>query len=174
MLMTIGFSTMFLADIVWAMAKVTGQYLLGGLSDAIYMSCYSWLLAAAREQLRGPPPATKIEASAVANTVIQGLPYVAMLVSFVVLVYFESDVTGKPTTVMTVIIFALTLLVMLRQGVILRDDALLRGTPRRRTRRGPLRVAHPERVRRHHDHRRRRAPALRIAVRRAHVLDASG
>ena len=125
MLMTLGFSTMFLADIVWAMSKVTGEYLPGGLSDAIYMSCYGWLVAAAREQLRGPTP-QKTEASAFANTVIQGLPYVAMLVSFLVLVYFESDVTGKPTTIMTVIIFVLTLLVMLRQGVILRDDALLR------------------------------------------------
>jgi PAS domain-containing protein len=124
-LMTIGFATMFLADIVWAMAKVSGEYLPGGLSDAIYLSCYGWLLAAAREQLRGPP-SMKSEATAFGNTVIQGLPYVAMLVSFLVLVYFESGEVGTPTTVMTIIIFMLTLLVMLRQGVILRDDALLR------------------------------------------------
>ncbi len=125
MLMTIGFSTMFLADIVWAMSKVTGAYLPGGLSDAIYISCYGWLVAAAREQLRGPPP-MKTEASPFGNAVIQGLPYFAMLVSFLVLVSFESDEVGKPTTIMTVIIFVLTLLVMLRQGVILRDDASLR------------------------------------------------
>ena len=49
-----------------------------------------------------------------------------MLVAFVVLVYFQSGNAGQPTTIMTVIIFALTLLVMLRQGVILRDEALLR------------------------------------------------
>jgi diguanylate cyclase (GGDEF)-like protein/PAS domain S-box-containing protein len=125
MLMTLGFSTMFLADIVWAMAKVTGDYLPGGLSDAIYLSCYSWLVAAAREQLRGPPP-MKTEASVFGNAVIQGLPYIAMLVSFLVLVYFQSDQSGNPTTIMTVVIFVLTLLVMLRQGVILRDDASLR------------------------------------------------
>ena len=123
--LTIGFSTMFLADIVWAMSKVTGEYQTGGLSDVIYLSCYSWLVASAREQLRGPPP-MKTEASAFGNAVIQGLPYFAMLVSFLVLVYFESGEVGKPTTVMTVIIFVLTLLVMLRQGVLLRDDALLR------------------------------------------------
>jgi diguanylate cyclase (GGDEF)-like protein/PAS domain S-box-containing protein len=125
MLMTLGFSTMFLADIVWAMSKVSGDYLPGGLSDGIYLSCYAWLVASAREQLRGPPP-MNTEASAFGNAVIQGLPYVAMLVSFLVLVYFESDEVGKPTTVMTVIIFVLTLLVMMRQGVILRDEALLR------------------------------------------------
>ncbi|MSQ92798.1 MAG: PAS domain S-box protein [Gammaproteobacteria bacterium] len=125
MLMTLGFSTMFLADIVWAMSKVTGEYLPGGLSDSIYLSCYVWLVAAAREQLRGPPPLND-ETSAFGNTVIQGLPYIAMLVSFLVLVYFESGEVGKPTTVMTVIIFVLTLLVMLCQGVILRDDASLR------------------------------------------------
>ncbi|MDH4258957.1 MAG: EAL domain-containing protein [Gammaproteobacteria bacterium] len=125
MLMTIGFATMFLADIVWAMSKVTGEYLPGGLSDAIYLSCYAWLVAAAREQMRGPP-SMKTESSAFGNTVIQGLPYIAMLVSFLVLVYFEGDEAGKPTTVMIVVIFVLTLLVMLRQGAILRDDALMR------------------------------------------------
>ena len=40
---------MFLADIVWAMSKVTGEYLPGGFSDALYLSCYVWLVAAARE-----------------------------------------------------------------------------------------------------------------------------
>ena len=73
LLMTIGFSTMFLADIVWAMSKVTGEYLPGGLSDSIYMSCYAWLLAAAREQLRGPAP-RRTEASAFANTVTRNCP----------------------------------------------------------------------------------------------------
>ncbi len=62
-LLTIGFSAMSLADIVWAMAKVTGTYLPGGLSDAMYLSCYAWLIAAAREQLRGAP-AVRPEASA--------------------------------------------------------------------------------------------------------------
>ena len=121
-LMTIGFSTMFLADIVWAMNKVSGAYLPGGLSDSIYMSCYAWLVSAAREQMRGAPPRAA-EASAFGNTAIQGLPYFAMLASFLVLVYFESGEVGKPTSVMTVVIFVLTLLVMLRQGAILRFDA---------------------------------------------------
>jgi diguanylate cyclase (GGDEF)-like protein/PAS domain S-box-containing protein len=124
-LLTIGFSTMSLADIVWAMAKVTGTYLPGGMSDAIYLSCYAWLIAAAREQLRGAPVARQ-EPSALGSALVQGMPYVAMLVSFLVLVYVESSSMSSPATAMTVIIFALTLLVMLRQGVISRDDALLR------------------------------------------------
>ena len=124
-LLTIGFATMQLADIVWAMAKITGTYLPGGMSDAIYLSCYAALIAAAREQLRGAPAAPQ-EATAVGGALVQGMPYVAMLVSFLVLVYVESSSMSSPATAMTVIIFALTLLVMLRQGVMSRDDALLR------------------------------------------------
>ena len=124
-LLTIGFSAMSLADIVWAMAKVSGTYLPGGLSDAMYLSCYAWLIAAAREQLRGAPVA-RPEASATSGALMQGMPYVAMLVSFLVLVYVERSSVSSPATAMTVIIFLLTLLVMLRQGVLSRDDALLR------------------------------------------------
>ncbi|MEX0734851.1 MAG: EAL domain-containing protein [Steroidobacteraceae bacterium] len=124
-LLTIGFSTMSLADIVWAMAKVTGSYLPGGLSDALYLSCYAWLIAAAREQLRGEAP-VRAQSSAVGAALVQGMPYLAMLVSFLMLVYVESSSVASPATAMTVIIFLLTLLVMLRQGVLSRDDALLR------------------------------------------------
>jgi len=122
MLMTIGFCFMFFADIVWAILKVTGTYMVGSLSDSLYLSCYLCLAAAAREHLRGPPPATML-ANEAGTTLARGLPYLAMLVAFLVLVYFQSGNAGQPTTVMTVIIFALTLLVMLRQGVILRDEA---------------------------------------------------
>ncbi len=124
-LLTFGFATMFLADIVWAMSKVTGEYLPGGLSDAIYLSCYAWLGIAAREQLRGRP-VSEATPGAVGTALIQGLPYLAMLASFLVLVYFESGEVDTPSSTMTMIIFALTLLVMLRQGVVSREDAVLR------------------------------------------------
>jgi diguanylate cyclase (GGDEF)-like protein/PAS domain S-box-containing protein len=124
-LLTIGIATMQLADIVWAMAKISDSYLPGGMSDAIYLSCYGALIAAARDQLRGAP-ASRQEASAFGSALVQGMPYVAMLVSFLVLVYVESSSMSSPATAMTVIIFALTLLVMLRQGVMSRDDALVR------------------------------------------------
>jgi diguanylate cyclase (GGDEF)-like protein/PAS domain S-box-containing protein len=124
-LLTIGFSAMFLADIVWAMSKVSGTYLPGGMSDAIYLSCYGWLGAAAREQLRGEP-SVRAAPSQFGTALVQGMPYVAMLVSFLVLVYVETSTASSPATAMTVIIFLLTLLVMLRQGVLSRDDALVR------------------------------------------------
>jgi diguanylate cyclase (GGDEF)-like protein/PAS domain S-box-containing protein len=124
-LLTLAFSAMFLADIVWAMAKVTGSYLPGGLSDAIYMTCYGGLIAAARDQLRSDPAAPG-SPSALGNVLIQGMPYFAMLASFLVLVYLESGAPSSPTSSMTVVIFALTMLIMLRQGVLSRDDALLR------------------------------------------------
>jgi diguanylate cyclase (GGDEF)-like protein/PAS domain S-box-containing protein len=125
MLLTLGFASMSLADIVWAMSKVGGSYLPGGVSDAMYLSCYVWLAAAAREQLRGAHPA-RGAAGAFSSVLVEGMPYIAMLVSFVVLVYVESSSATSPVNMMTVIIFALTGLVMVRQGVLLRDDALLR------------------------------------------------
>jgi diguanylate cyclase (GGDEF)-like protein/PAS domain S-box-containing protein len=125
MLLTLGFASMSVADIVWAMSKVGGDYLPGGLSDAMYLSCYVWLAAAAREQLRGTRAARRAPGP-VASAVLQGIPYIAMLVSFVVLVAVESSTASSPVNLMTVIIFVLTSLVMLRQGVISRDDALLR------------------------------------------------
>ena len=124
-LLTLGFSTMLLADIVWAMSKVTGNYLPGGTSDAVYLSCYIALGAAAREQLRGPARDTTAP-GALDKALVQGLPYAAMLVSFLVLVYFTRGDASDPATIMTMIIFVLTLLLMVRQGVIFRDDVLLR------------------------------------------------
>ena len=59
MLLTLGFSSMSVADIVWAMSKVGGDYLPGGVSDAMYLSCYVWLAAAARELLDQGGPTTR-------------------------------------------------------------------------------------------------------------------
>lgn len=125
MLLTLGFSAMSVADIVWAMSKVGGDYLPGGVSDAMYLSCYVWLAAAAREHLRGTRAARRAPGP-VASVLLQGIPYIAMLASFLVLVAVESSAASSPVNLMTVIIFVLTALVMLRQGVISRDHALLR------------------------------------------------
>ena len=125
MLLTLGFSCMSVADIVWAMSKVDGEYLPGGMSDAIYLSCYVWLAAAAREQLRGPLPPRRAPGT-FSSALMQGMPYIAMMISFLVLVYLQSSTAASPVNMMTVLIFVITGLVMVRQGVILRDDALLR------------------------------------------------
>ncbi|HQR48589.1 MAG TPA: EAL domain-containing protein [Steroidobacteraceae bacterium] len=125
MLLTLGFSAMSFADIIWAMSKVAGSYLPGGLSDTIYLSCYIWLAAAAREQLRNAPAAPRAP-SAFSNALIQGMPYIAMMISFLVLVYVESSTSASPVNMMTIIIFVLTSLVMARQGVLSRDQLLLR------------------------------------------------
>ena len=76
-LLTLGFSSMSLADIVWAMSKVAGSYLPGGVSDVMYLSCYIWLAAAAREQLRGTVPARRAPGP-VSSALMQGMPYIAM------------------------------------------------------------------------------------------------
>ncbi|HEX5650232.1 MAG TPA: EAL domain-containing protein [Steroidobacteraceae bacterium] len=124
-LLTLGFSCMSFADIIWAMSKVQGSYLPGAASDALYLSCYVWLGAAAREHLRGEPNLRR-PPSALGGAVVRGMPYIAMMISFSVLVYVESSAASSPVNTMTVIIFVLTSLVMVRQGVISRDDALLR------------------------------------------------
>jgi diguanylate cyclase (GGDEF)-like protein/PAS domain S-box-containing protein len=49
-----------------------------------------------------------------------------MLAAFLVLVYFARGDIGGPATIMTMIVFALTLLFMVRQTVVLRGDALVR------------------------------------------------
>jgi diguanylate cyclase (GGDEF)-like protein/PAS domain S-box-containing protein len=125
MLLTLGFASMSIADIVWAMSKVDGSYIPGGVSDVIYLSCYVWLAAAAREQLRGRR-AVRRAPSALSVALIDGIPYIAMMMSFGVLVYVERSTAASPVNMMTVIIFILTSLVMVRQGVLSRDDALLR------------------------------------------------
>jgi diguanylate cyclase (GGDEF)-like protein/PAS domain S-box-containing protein len=124
-LLTLGFSSMSFADIVWAMSKVEGHYLPGGVSDVLYLSCYVWLAAAAREHVRGPAEPRR-PPSALGVALVRGMPYIAMAISFSVLVYVESSTAASPVNTMTVIIFVLTSLVMVRQGVISRDDALLR------------------------------------------------
>jgi diguanylate cyclase (GGDEF)-like protein/PAS domain S-box-containing protein len=124
-LLLLGFATMFLGDILWSLAKIRGYYLPGQFQDVAYLCCYLPLAAAAREQLRArDAPARQM--SNTADLVARSLPYAAMLVAFVVLAYFSRGAIGGPATVMTMIVFALTLLLMVRQGVMLRGDALMR------------------------------------------------
>ena len=125
LLLLVGFAMMFLGDILWALAKVGGSYLPGGIQDVLYLACYMPLAAAAHEQLRAT--ATPIPAVATkADSMVQWLPYAAMLTAFLVLVYSTRGDIGGPATVMTVVVFALTMLLMVRQGVMLRGDALTR------------------------------------------------
>jgi len=125
LLLLSGFAIMFLGDILWSLAKVRGYYLPGGFQDVLYLSCYLPVAAAGRAQMRS----IALPARAMSNSsdaLARSLPYAAMLAAFLVLVYVaRGDIRG-PSTVMTMIVFALTLLFMVRQGVVLRGDALLR------------------------------------------------
>ena len=119
----IGFATMFLADILWSIAKITGDYLPGAFQDVFYTACYVPLAAAAREQMRMSAARAAPSAS---GSLAQSLPYAAMLTAFLVLVSFTRGDIGSPATVMTIVVFGLTLLMMVRQGLVLREDALTR------------------------------------------------
>jgi diguanylate cyclase (GGDEF)-like protein/PAS domain S-box-containing protein len=120
-----GFATMFLGDILWSLAKVRGYYLPGGFQDVLYLTCYAPLAAAGREQMRIIAAPARVMSNT-SDAVARSLPYAAMLAAFLVLVYFARGDIGGPSTVMTMIMFALTLLFMVRQGVVLRGDALVR------------------------------------------------
>src|SRR4029077_14659064 len=120
-----GFAMMFLADILWSLAKVRGYYLPGGLQDVLYVSCYVPIAAAAREQMSAIATAARTVSNSSAP-LARALPHAAMLAAFLVLVYFARGEIGGPATVMTMIVFALTLLLMVRQGGVLRGGALVR------------------------------------------------
>jgi diguanylate cyclase (GGDEF)-like protein/PAS domain S-box-containing protein len=122
MLLLVGFATMFLGDILWSVAKISGDYLPGSLQDVLYVACYVPLAAAGREQMRAVTARAAQRSSALA----QSLPYAAMLTAFLVLVSFTRGDIGNPATVMTIVVFGLTLLVMVRQALVLREDALTR------------------------------------------------
>jgi diguanylate cyclase (GGDEF)-like protein/PAS domain S-box-containing protein len=125
LLLMTSFATMFLGDIVWSVGKLGGSYLPGNLQDVLYVACYIPMAAAAREQMspaaRLPQPASNTSAA-----LFRSMPYAAMLTAFLVLVYFSRGDISGPTAIMTIVVFGLTLLVMVRQTVVLRGDALAR------------------------------------------------
>ncbi len=62
----------------------------------------------------------------VPRALAQSLPYGAVLTALLVLVSQTHGDLANPATLMTIIVFGLALLVMLRQGLVLREDALTR------------------------------------------------
>ena len=125
LLLMTGFATMFLADIVWSIAKLGNFYVSGDVQDMLYVACYVPLAAAAREQMRTTADPAWITSNT-SDTLTRSLPYAAMLTAFLVLVYFTREDIGGPAAMMTMVVFSLTLLLMVRQGVILRGDAIAR------------------------------------------------
>ncbi len=125
-LLTGGFGLMFLADIVWATSVVANDYLSGkNFSDIPYLACYAFLAGAAQVQIRDKSKPER-QRSASGGALTQGIAYVGLGLAFFVLVYFAADDGKSPVTIMTIAIFVLAILVMARQGVILKDDARLR------------------------------------------------
>ena len=123
LLLTLGFATMLLGDVMWSVAKITGHYLSGDLPDALYLACYLPLAFAGREQMR---QAEAGSGSNVSQGFAQALPYGAMLTALLVLVSLTHGDIRNPATMMTIVVFVLALLVMVRQAMVLREDALIR------------------------------------------------
>ena len=62
----------------------------------------------------------------VPKSLAQSLPYAAMLTALLVLVSMTHGDLANPATLMTIIVFGIGLLVMVRQSLVLREDALIR------------------------------------------------
>ncbi len=123
LLLTLGFTMMLLGDVMWSVAKITGHYLSGDLQDVLYVACYVPLAAAGREQMRTH---ASTSASIVSQGFAQALPYAAMLTALGVLASLTHGDLRNPATVMTLVVFALALLVMVRQALAMREEALTR------------------------------------------------
>ena len=123
LLLSVGFTTMLLGDVAWSVAKITGHYLPGDLQDVLYVACYVPMTAAGRAQIRG---VASERGSKLSKSLAQALPYAAMLAAFLVLVMLTHGDSGSPATVMSTVVFAIALLVMVRQALVLREDALTR------------------------------------------------
>ena len=119
LLLLTGFATMFLADIIWSLGKVNGYYVPGGVQDIIYLSCYLPLTAAGRAQMRAVATPVR-ETSRTSGALGRSIPYAAMAAAFLVLIYLSRGGLGGQATLMIGVVFALTLLLMFRQAVVLR------------------------------------------------------
>ena len=119
LLLLVGFATMFLADIFWSLGKVNGYYLPGGVQDVLYLFCCLPMTAAGREQIRSVATPAR-ESSRTSGALARSMPYTAMAAAFLVLIYLSRGGLGGQATLMIGIVFALTLLLMFRQAVVLR------------------------------------------------------
>jgi hypothetical protein len=125
LLLLSGFAAMFLADVLWSLAKMRGYYLPGGFQDVLYLFWYLPLGAAGYAQVRSLGVSDS-DVSPRSDALARALPYAALLAALLVLGYLGRGDIGGPATVMTMIVFGLTLLFMVRQGIVLRGDALVR------------------------------------------------
>ena len=119
LLLLTGFAMMFLGDILWSLAKVRGYYLPGGVQDVLYLACYFPMAAAGRAQMRAVTRPAR-EASRISSALARSLPYAAMAAAFLVLISLSRGGLGGQATLVIGIVFALTLLLMFRQAVVLR------------------------------------------------------
>jgi len=125
LLLLLGIAAMFLSDVLWSLAKMRGYYLPGQFQDVLYLCWYVPIAAAGRRQLHSLS-AFAPAASTTSDSLARALPYASMLAAFLVLVYLSRGEVRGPATIMTMVVFALMLLIMVRQGVTLRGDALVR------------------------------------------------
>ena len=125
MLLLSGVAALFVGDVGWSLANLRGYYLPGHFQDALYVCWYVPMAAAAREQMRSVGASVRGKPGT-SDALARSLPFAAILTAFLVLVCLGRGNIGGPAIVVAMIVFALMLLLMVRQGIALRGDALLR------------------------------------------------
>ncbi len=162
LLLLTGFATMFLGDILWSLAKVRGYYLPGQFQDVLYLCCYAPIAhrRTRADAYPGSPGAQHVQHLGCARTLAAVCGDARRLPGPGVL---QPQQHRRPCPD--------------HDHGRIRADAAAHGAPGRHAargcagartqggthRRGPLRLAHRQRLRRDHDRRRRRAGALRVA-----------
>ena len=117
LLLLTGFATMFLADIVWSVGRGTGHLPAAALQDVLYLACYVPIVAAGRAQVRA---VTSRSHRAPRGALARSMPYAAMQRrSWCSISIISRGGLGGQATLMIGIVFALTLLLMVRQALVL-------------------------------------------------------
>jgi diguanylate cyclase (GGDEF)-like protein/PAS domain S-box-containing protein len=119
LLLLTGFATMFHGDIIWALGTMRGYDLPGRIQDAIFLAAYLPMAIAGRVQIRAAVAPAR-ETSRTSGALARSLPHAAMAAPFLVLIYLSRGGLGAQATLMIGVVFALTLLLMFRQAVVLR------------------------------------------------------
>ena len=127
LLLSVGFATMFLGDILWSVAKIGGKLSVGRPAATCCTSPVMHRWPPPDASTCAFPPRRPGPRSSSSLPLAQSLP-----------LRIDADRVpgarspsraaeiGSPATVMTIIVSGLALLVMVRQALVLRDDALIR------------------------------------------------
>ncbi|MBS0366761.1 MAG: EAL domain-containing protein [Proteobacteria bacterium] len=124
-LLMAGFAMLFMGDLLWSLTDVRGLHIPQKFRDVLYLCCHVPLAFAGREQVRAVASGGS-SVSRPADWLLRLQPYAALLAALIMLIRYSRDNDAGPAQIMTLVVFALALLLMVRQAVELRSEARAR------------------------------------------------